>query len=711
MIDHARITNDRSSKNSERLPLAKFVIRHLSFVILLLLPLTSYFLPRAYAQSVGISIAVPDNSALLQLQTTAQGLLLPRLTNAQMLAVTTPATGDLVYNSTYVNYYYYNGTIWTPLVGNGWSLTGNSGTSPSTNFLGTIDAEDLVQKTKAIEHVRFYNGGNVGLTNTNNSAESLIFYEPSGSGTRYTGFKAGVQKADTLGVISPHYIWPLGGDGLPNQALVTDGSGDLSWHTFATFSGSGSELLWKRGSAAGGEYSDSTGSSSTGPYSIAAGYHTTVTGNYEAVFGDSTSGVSGSYGAVNGGSGNSSNGDDDASGGGQDNSAAATASYIGGGSNNATSGNEEVVLGGSGNYFSGTNSTIIGGKNNNTTCNQELLYGSGFTDGTCGSVVFKMGTHTLMGIGTVSPAQAMDVNGNVKFSGSLKPNGTAGSSGKYLLSAGAGSPPTWGTIAIAATNWLLTGTSGSSPATNYIGTGDVQDLAIRTNNAERMRVLAAGQIVIDTSTSTHQLTSVLKTTTTETAAIFGNASGSSTSQSVGCWGTANNTGTSNTGTIATLATGNGNTTAGTTNAALQINQGEFAMGRTIKLASAGTIVEPATAGTAFSQQGPSGVIQLSLKLDLNSTAPTAGVFEDLGDVTINSQFISANSIILAGVVQKISSGFDPYPNNSVYKVDVESRSAGSCVVHIGMIPFVTDASNYHPSDYIRIGYTVINPGR
>ncbi|HET6400478.1 MAG TPA: hypothetical protein VFH95_03680 [Candidatus Kapabacteria bacterium] len=667
---------------------------------------TSSFILSARAQSVGISIAIPDNSALLELVSTTQGFLAPRMSGAAMLLISSPAAGDLVYNTTASTFYYFNGSIWVPIAGGlDWSLTGNSGTSPSTNFLGTIDGEDLVQKTNSTEHLRVFNGSAVGLTNTNNISESLIFFEQSDTGTRYTAFKAGIQTT------TPHYIWPLGGDGLPNQALVTDGAGNLSWHTFATFGGSGSQSLWKRGSAAGGEYSDSTGSSDSGPYSIAAGFHTKVTGNYEIVFGDSTSGVSGSYGAVNGGSGNSSTGDKDVTGGGQDNSASATSSYIGGGSSNSTSGDEEVVLGGQKNSFSGSNSTIIGGYNNKTSCNQELLYGDlGATAGTCASVVFKIGTHTLMGINTVSPTEAMDVVGNVKFSGALKPNGSGGSSGNYLLSAGAGVYPTWGSIVVPSTSWRLTGNIGTNPSINFIGTTDATAFVMRTNATEAMRIQSTGQVSINTTTSAHQLQSFLTGTTNETAAIYGNASGATTAQALGVWGRAN-TSASNTGTLSVLATGSGNTTSGSTNVALQLNQGEFAMGRDTLPPSSGTAVEPAASGVLYSQHGPSGVIQVQLS-DLSSTTPVTGVYLDLGDVTINNEYIASTSIILAGVIAKINnSGTTPDPINGIYKVDVESRTTGSCVIHIGMIPTVTGANGFHTQCFLRIGYIVINPGR
>lgn len=40
-----------------------------------------------------------------------------------------------------------------------WSLTGNAGTTPGTNFLGTTDAKDLVCKTNNVERVRIMSTG------------------------------------------------------------------------------------------------------------------------------------------------------------------------------------------------------------------------------------------------------------------------------------------------------------------------------------------------------------------------------------------------------------------------------------------------------------------------------------------------------------------------------------------------------------------------
>ena len=46
---------------------------------------------------------------------------------------------------------------------NAWSLTGNAGTNPATNFIGTTDAQDWVVKTNNIERMRVLSGGRVGI--------------------------------------------------------------------------------------------------------------------------------------------------------------------------------------------------------------------------------------------------------------------------------------------------------------------------------------------------------------------------------------------------------------------------------------------------------------------------------------------------------------------------------------------------------------------
>lgn len=55
------------------------------------------------------------------------------------------------------------------------------------------------------------------------------------------------------------------------------------------------------------------------------------------------------------------------------------------------------------------------------------------------------------------------------------------------------------TFLYAQQSWNITGNSGTSSSTNYLGTSDNQDLVLKTNNLERMRVNSNGQIGIGTA--------------------------------------------------------------------------------------------------------------------------------------------------------------------------------------------------------------------
>jgi hypothetical protein len=93
----------------------------------ILLFLTLLTLSTANAQSVGINTATPDASAALDVSSTTQGILVPRMTEAQRNLIATPATGLLVYQTDETaGFYFYNGTVWTSLNGGGSVV--NSGT-------------------------------------------------------------------------------------------------------------------------------------------------------------------------------------------------------------------------------------------------------------------------------------------------------------------------------------------------------------------------------------------------------------------------------------------------------------------------------------------------------------------------------------------------------------------------------------------------------
>lgn len=123
-------------------------------------------------KNVGIGTITPDPSAILDLEATDKGFLVPRLTTMQRTLINSPERALLVFDIDFDQFWYFDGTIWKPIADgmSGWLTTGNSGTIPGINFLGTTDAKDFVIKTGGSlatnERIRVLSSGQVIINNT-----------------------------------------------------------------------------------------------------------------------------------------------------------------------------------------------------------------------------------------------------------------------------------------------------------------------------------------------------------------------------------------------------------------------------------------------------------------------------------------------------------------------------------------------------------------
>ncbi len=80
-------------------------------------------------QNMGIGTSNPDPSSLLEVQSTTQGILVPRMTEAQKNAIVSPATGLLIYQTNnQTGFWYFDGTVWVLSVGPS-GPTGPTGTA------------------------------------------------------------------------------------------------------------------------------------------------------------------------------------------------------------------------------------------------------------------------------------------------------------------------------------------------------------------------------------------------------------------------------------------------------------------------------------------------------------------------------------------------------------------------------------------------------
>ncbi|MEO5571886.1 MAG: hypothetical protein ABIT08_11145 [Bacteroidia bacterium] len=162
-------------------------------------------LSTAQNAKIGATAAVPNASAMLDIDgitglAQAKGLLTPRVTNAQRLAMNplpAAAQGLLVYQTDVVGanlegfYYNISTTVvpnWVYLEGRGgWLITGNNNVTAANNFIGTLVNEDFLIKTNGAaavnERMRVLRTGEVIVNNTVVGANAGDVFSAYASGT------------------------------------------------------------------------------------------------------------------------------------------------------------------------------------------------------------------------------------------------------------------------------------------------------------------------------------------------------------------------------------------------------------------------------------------------------------------------------------------------------------------------------------------------
>ncbi len=134
---------------------------------------------------VGIGTTTPRGA--FEINSTTNGFITPQValtstsTSAPVVNPQTagaPITGTEIFNTATAGsgatavtpgYYYWDGSSWVRLLTDntsGWSLLGNTGTTESTNYIGTTDDAPIVLKTNGSERMRVTETGELAIGNT-----------------------------------------------------------------------------------------------------------------------------------------------------------------------------------------------------------------------------------------------------------------------------------------------------------------------------------------------------------------------------------------------------------------------------------------------------------------------------------------------------------------------------------------------------------------
>jgi len=126
--------------------------------------------PDARLQIISSNQATPANT---------DGILIPKIDAFPAINPTLTQNGMMVFLTTSVGinlpgFYYWDtaSSSWLAIgAKSNWNLTGNSGTNPGTNFIGSRDNSDVVFKTNNTEGMRLTTSGNIGIGTASPTAE------------------------------------------------------------------------------------------------------------------------------------------------------------------------------------------------------------------------------------------------------------------------------------------------------------------------------------------------------------------------------------------------------------------------------------------------------------------------------------------------------------------------------------------------------------
>ncbi len=251
-----------------------------------------------------------------------------------------------------------------------WYRTGNGGTDPNVNFLGTTD--DVALEI----HV---NGARALRIEPNSECPSLIGGQSDNvitSGVYGATIGGGGGGGSTANSVTDHYGTVGGGrlnragDDLGTVGDATEATVGGGWHNCAsgdtaTVSGGyQNSAIGAHATVGGGQYNEAE---ATMCPTVAGGLNNHATADYSTIGGGSLNYTSAAYATVAGGADNHANGESATTAGGRANDASGYYTAIGGGRGNTASENYATIAGGRANKASGHYTTIAGGYVNQAT--------------------------------------------------------------------------------------------------------------------------------------------------------------------------------------------------------------------------------------------------------------------------------------------------------------------------------------------------------
>jgi hypothetical protein len=262
-----------------------------NYLILCSLMLTGSML-LAQSQNVGIGTTTPAASAALEIEATDKGLLIPRMDSTARKAISSPAEGLMVFDSTYNVFYYYANSAWQEVgaaansilqVQNGIVYSGSAVDISNDDFV--FGSDQLNDDGDTNHHARFFFDKSKSAFRAG-KAEDASWDEDSlgessialGYNTRATG---NASTAMGIRTVASAYAGTAAGN-----ATIASGVASTALGSVAEASGFSSTAMGA-GTKASGANSTAMGTNTeaSGAYSTTIGHNTTAPSAYEVTLG------------------------------------------------------------------------------------------------------------------------------------------------------------------------------------------------------------------------------------------------------------------------------------------------------------------------------------------------------------------------------------------------------------------------------------------
>jgi trimeric autotransporter adhesin len=248
-----------------------------------------------------------------------------------------------------------------------WNLTGNTGTDPATNFLGTSDNtafEIHVNGTRALRLEPYADGPNLIGGDSANSLTNAVYGATLFGGGSISSISFPNRVTDLFGTVSGGVDNQAGDDAGTandaNNATVGGGQSNTASGFFATVGGGYGNIASGSSATIGGGFNNNASDSGS---TISGGNNNIAIGSLSTISGGDTNTASAALATIGGGSDNTSGYGATVSGG-DSNTASENFSTVSGGQDNIASGYASTISGGHGNNAGGASASIPGGAGN-----------------------------------------------------------------------------------------------------------------------------------------------------------------------------------------------------------------------------------------------------------------------------------------------------------------------------------------------------------